>query len=166
MIHSYQTMSDLRLFFLLFWLITLGYSPRVGWELGSGVTTRGYCSEETSRGLCTIYFYLVAVVSTLQCSVAVALFIINMYVIMNESVVRLFVLRVLVSFIVPFSDHLWYPKTNVVSEYNYDHAHYRLLYLCDIIIYPCAVRCFKFWKILIIIHDSSTHTTSLSFGAC
>ena len=87
-----------------------------------------------------------AVISAVQCPVAVALLLLLLCIIMRDSVVRLLVLRILVSLVVPFCDRLWYSETDVVSEYSYDHAHCRLLYLYDIIFYPCAVRCYRLWK--------------------
>lgn len=166
MILSYQILSNPRLFVLLFLLIILGYSPRVGWESGSVWLQWVVVQRRRAGGLRIIYFYMMDVISDVECPIAVALFIITMNVIMRDTVVRLFVLRVLVSFVVPFCDYLWCTETDIVYEYSYDHAHCRLLYLCDIIFYPCAVRCFRFLEsVLIKIHDSSTRTTLLSFGA-
>ena len=106
----------------------------------------GCCSEETSRRL--TYYLLLYDGYYFRCAVSSSsgTFIIIMHVIMRDSVVRLLVLEILVSLVVLFCDRLWYSETDVVSEYSYDHAHCRLLYLYDIIFYPCAVRCYRLWK--------------------
>ena len=70
------------------------------------MTAMGCCSEETSRRL--TYYLLLYDGCYFRCAVSSSsdTFIIIMHVIMRDSVVRLLVLEILVSLVVPFCDRL------------------------------------------------------------
>ena len=164
--HSHQTVCLTRGYLFCFCLlITLGYSPRVDWESGIGVIAIG-AVQRTSRWLALsstiIWSYMFIPLCSASCSGTYYYYMI----IMRDSVVRLYVLRILLTGVSTMWSTviLWL----VISWVCFDHVHCRLFVSSLIIIfYHCAVRYYRLWKILISLRDSySRRVPSLSSGAC